>query len=310
MSYRLLSYRSGREARAGLLVGEQVYDAARVTGKPAWSSVLGALQDWTKAHREFAAFAKRIVAGKSKAKGTPLARVKLLAPVLYPGDIYCAGANYTDHMAEMARAQGKEPGPTMKDLGEKPWHFVKTSRSSVVGPGAKVRLPAYSQEVDWEVELAAVIGKTVKDVSADKALACVAGYTIANDLSARDAMKRDKNPPGSPFHYDWVSQKCFEGSCPLGPWIVPASDIGDPHRLGIRLWVNGELMQDSHTSKLIFDTAEQIAMLSSRVTLHPGDLVLTGTPAGVGMGRDRFLKAGDTVKLWIESIGELVHTIA
>jgi len=310
MSYRLLSFQSGREARAGLLVGEQVYDAARVTGKPAWSSVLGALRDWTKAQREFAAFAKRIAAGKSKAKGVPLARAKLLAPVLYPGNIYCAGANYTDHMAEMARAQGKEPGPTMKDLGEKPWHFVKTSRSSVVGPGAKVRLPAYSQKVDWEVELAAVIGKTVKDVATDRALACVAGYTVANDLSARDAMKRDKNPPASPFHYDWVSQKCFEGSCPLGPWIVPAGDIADPHQLGIRLWVNDELMQDSHTSKLIFDTAEQIAMLSSRVTLHPGDLVLTGTPAGVGMGRGRFLKPGDTVKLWIESIGELVHTIA
>jgi 2-keto-4-pentenoate hydratase/2-oxohepta-3-ene-1,7-dioic acid hydratase in catechol pathway len=310
MSYRLLSFRSGNEARAGLLVGEQVYDAARVTGHAEWSSVLGALQDWTKAHREFAAFAKRIASGKSKAKGLPLARAKLLAPVLYPGNIYCAGANYTDHMAEMARAQGKEPGPTMKDLGEKPWHFVKTSRSSVVGPGAKVRLPAYSRKVDWEVELAAVIGKEAKDVPVGKAIACVAGYTIANDLSARDAMKRDKNPPSSPFHYDWVSQKCFEGSCPLGPWIVPAGDIGDPHQLGIRLWVNGELMQDSHTSKLIFDTAEQIAMLSSRVTLHPGDLVLTGTPAGVGMGRGRFLKAGDTVKLWIENIGELAHTIA
>ena len=310
MSYRLLSFRSGREARAGLLVGEQVYDAARVTGVTAWSSVLGALEDWAKAHRQFAAFAKRVAAGRSKAKGVPLARTKLLAPVLYPGNIYCAGANYTDHMAEMARAQGKEPGPTMKDLGEKPWHFVKTSRSSVVGPGAKVKLPGYSQKVDWEVELAAVIGRPAKDVPADKALACVAGYTIANDLSARDAMKRDKNPPSSPFYYDWVSQKCFEGSCPLGPWIVPASDIGDPHRLGIRLWVNGELMQDSHTSKLIFDTAEQIAMLSSRVTLHPGDLVLTGTPAGVGMGRGRFLKPGDTVKLWIENIGELVHTVA
>jgi 2-keto-4-pentenoate hydratase/2-oxohepta-3-ene-1,7-dioic acid hydratase in catechol pathway len=310
MSYRLLSFQSGREARAGLLIGEQIYDAARVTGEPAWSSVLGALQDWAKAQRQFSAFAKRVAAGKSKAKGVPLARAKLLAPVLYPGNIYCAGANYTDHMAEMARAQGKEPGPTMKDLGEKPWHFVKTSRSSVVGPGAKVRLPAYSQKVDWEVELAAVIGRAAKDVPVDKALACVAGYTIANDLSARDAMKRDKNPPASPFHYDWVSQKCFEGSCPLGPWIVPAGDIGDPHQLGIRLWVNGELMQDSHTSKLIFDTAEQIAMLSSRVTLHPGDLVLTGTPAGVGMGRGRFLKSGDTVKLWIENIGELVHTIA
>jgi len=147
-------------------------------------------------------------------------------------------------------------------------------------------------------------------VPVEKALGCVAGYTIANDLSARDAMRRDKNPPTSPFHYDWVSQKCFDGSCPLGPWIVPAGDIRDPHQLGIKLWVNGELMQDSHTSKLIFDTAEQIAMLSSRVTLRPGDLVLTGTPAGVGMGRGRFLKAGDAVKLWIEEIGELNHTLA
>jgi 2-keto-4-pentenoate hydratase/2-oxohepta-3-ene-1,7-dioic acid hydratase in catechol pathway len=309
MGYKLLTYQSGREARAGILVGDMIHDAARLGGEPAWSSVLGALQQWPKASRAFAAAAKRIASGKGKAKGMPLKRAKLLAPVLYPGSIFCAGANYTDHMAEMARAQGKEPGPTMKDLGERPWHFVKTS-SSVVGPGAAVKLPAYSMKVDWEVELAAVIGRTAKDVPVGKALDCVAGYTIANDLSARDAMKRDKNPPGSPFHYDWVSQKCFDGSCPLGPWIVPAGDLRDPHDLGIRLWVNGELMQDSRTSKLIFDTAEQIAMLSSRVTLKPGDLILTGTPAGVGMGRGRFLKAGDTVRLWIEEIGEFSHTLA
>jgi 2-keto-4-pentenoate hydratase/2-oxohepta-3-ene-1,7-dioic acid hydratase in catechol pathway len=310
MSYRLLSYRSGREARAGVCVGDAVYDAARLSGNPAWSSVLGALQEWPKANRAFAAAAKRIAAGKSRAKGVPLARAKLLAPVLYPGNIFCAGANYTDHMAEMARAQGHPPGPNMKELGEKPWHFVKTSASSVVGPGASVKLPAYSQKVDWEVELVAVIGKAAKDVPVAKALGCVAGWTVANDLSARDAMRRAGNPASSPFHYDWVSQKCFDGACPLGPWIVPAGEIRDPHQLGIRLWVNGELMQDSHTSKMIFDTAEQIAMLSSRVTLRPGDLVLTGTPAGVGMGRQRFLKAGDTVKLWIESVGEFSHTIA
>ena len=310
MPYKLLSYQAGQAARAGVLVGDTVYDAAKVTGLSAHSSVLGVLDDWSRAKRLLAQAAKRIESGKGRVKGMPLKRARLLAPVLYPGNIYCAGANYTDHMAEMARAQGKEPGPTMKDLGEKPWHFVKTSRSSVVGPGAAVKLPAYSQKVDWEVELAAVIGRTAKNVPVEKALGCVAGYTIANDLSARDAMKRDKNPPTSPFHYDWVSQKCFDGSCPLGPWIVPAGDIRDPHQLGIKLWVNGELMQDSHTSKLIFDTAEQIAMLSSRVTLHPGDLVLTGTPAGVGMGRGRFLKPGDAVKLWIEAIGELNHTVA
>jgi 2-keto-4-pentenoate hydratase/2-oxohepta-3-ene-1,7-dioic acid hydratase in catechol pathway len=209
----------------------------------------------------------------------------------------------------MARAQGQTPGPTMKELGEKPWHFVKTSRSSIVGPGAKVKLPVYSQMVDWEVELAAVIGKVARDVPVERALEYVAGYTIANDLSARDVMRRDKNPAASPFHYDWLSQKCFDGSCPLGPWIVPSDELRDPQNLGLKLWVNDKLMQDSSTSRMIFDTAEQIAMLSSRVTLQPGDLILTGTPAGVGMPRRVFLKPGDSVKLWIEGIGELSHTM-
>jgi len=306
MSYKLLTYQTGRDARAGILVGETVYDAARLTGVPAYASVRGALRDWSRANRQFAQAARRIEAGKSRAKGVPLKRVKLLAPVPDPGDIFCAGANYTDHVAEMDRAMGKAPGPTMKDLGEKPWHFIKTS-SSVLAPGVPVKLPPYSQKMDWEIELTAVIGRAAKNVPVEKALQYVAGYTIANDLSARDVMRRDKNPPTSPFHFDWLSQKCFDGACPLGPWIVPASEIPDPQGLGIKLWVDGELMQDSHTSKMIFNTAEQIAMLSSRVTLQPGDLVLTGTPSGVGMGRGRFLKAGETVRLWIEKIGEMSH---
>jgi 2-keto-4-pentenoate hydratase/2-oxohepta-3-ene-1,7-dioic acid hydratase in catechol pathway len=267
------------------------------------------LEDWGRARRLLTQASRRIESGKARGKGLPLARARLLAPVLYPGAIYCAGANYTDHMAEMARAQGQTPGPTMKELGEKPWHFVKTSKSSVVGPGTRVKLPVYSQMVDWEVELVAVIGKVARDVPVERALAHVAGYTIANDLSARDVMRRDKNPATSPFHYDWLSQKCFDGSCPLGPWIVPADEMPDPQNLGLKLWVNDTLMQDSNTSRMIFDTAEQIAMLSSRVTLQPGDLVLTGTPAGVGMPRRVFLKAGDSVKLWIEGIGELRHTM-
>src|SRR6266446_4635066 len=180
MPYKLLSYRAGQAARAGVLVGDTVYDAAKVTGLSAHSSVLGVLDDWSRAKRLLAQAAKRIESGKGRVKGMPLKRARLLAPVLYPGNIYCAGANYTDHMAEMARAQGREPGPTMKDLGEKPWHFVKTSRSSIVGPGVAVKLPAYSQKVDWEVELAAVIGTAAKDVPPEKALDCVARYTIAN----------------------------------------------------------------------------------------------------------------------------------
>ena len=310
MPYKLLRYQAGQAARAGVLVGDSVYDAAKATGVAAHSSVIGVLEDWSRAHRLLAQASKRIASGKARLKGTPIKRARLLAPVLYPGNIYCAGANYTDHMAEMARAQGQTPGPTMKELGEKPWHFVKSSRSSVVGPGARVKLPIYSQMVDWEVELAAVIGKVARDVRVEKALDHVAGYTIANDLSARDVMKREKNPATSPFHYDWLSQKCFDGSCPLGPWIVPSSDIGSPQNLALKLWVNDTLMQDSLTSKMIFSTAEQIAMLSSRVTLYPGDLVLTGTPAGVGTPRRLFLKPGDRVKLWIENIGELSHTMA
>jgi len=264
MSYRLLSYVSKGQPRAGLLVNEAVYDLAAATRNAAWSSVLAVLNDWPKAKAALAKAAKA-----TRAKGLPLAKTKLLAPILYPGNIYCAGANYKDHVAEMDRAQGREPGPTMKDRGEKPWHFVKTSKSSVVGPGAKVKLPAFSKAVDWEVELAAVIGKRAKDVSVDKALDCVAGYTIANDLSARDVMRREGNPPTSPFHYDWVSQKCFDGACPLGPWIVPASEIRDPHNLGIKLWIGDELMQDSNTGQMIFDTAEQIAMLSRASRCSP-----------------------------------------
>jgi len=293
---KLVTYSAGaKAARPGIVFEEKVYD---VDG---YESVLAILRDWPR-------FSKKKWS-PGKAKGIPVKKAKLLAPLPDPGAIFCAGANYTDHMEEMARAQNRPPGPNMKEQGEKPWHFIKTA-ASVTGPGSVVRLPAYSKAVDWEVELAAVIGRTAKDVPAEKALDYVAGYTIANDLSARDAMRRDKLPPSAPFHYDWVSQKCFDGACPLGPWIVPASQIGDPQRLGLKLWVGDELMQDSNTAKMIFSTAEQIAMLSSRVTLRPGDLILTGTPAGVGLPRGRFLRAGESVRLWIEKIGELEHRVA
>jgi 2-keto-4-pentenoate hydratase/2-oxohepta-3-ene-1,7-dioic acid hydratase in catechol pathway len=184
MSYKLLSYRAGRDARAGVLVGDSVYDAARITRDAGDASVLGILENWSRASRRLGQAARRIASGKSRAKGVPLARVKLLAPLPVPGNIYCAGANYTDHVAEMFRAQGQPMGPTMKELGEKPWHFIKTSRSSVVGPGAVVKLPAFSRAVDWEVELAAVIGRPARSVSIDKALNYVAGYTIGPESGA------------------------------------------------------------------------------------------------------------------------------
>ena len=294
--YKLATYQTADGPRAGLIVDDTLFDAAKITGKPAYGTVLGILNDWSKAQAALKEAAGK--AGKSKVKGQPVAKVKLMAPVQYPSAIFCAGANYQDHANEMAAKDSRPPPPDPHTLGLESWHFLKASRS-VTNPGATVKISTYSQKMDWEVELAAVIGKPAKNVPLAKALSYVAGYTIANDLSARDRGRRPHIPDTSPFKADWVAHKSFDGSCPLGPWIVPASDIKDPQKLGIKLWVNGVIKQDSNTAQMIFNLAEQIAHLSSRLTLHPGDLILTGTPAGVGAGRGEFLKAGDTVKLWI-----------
>ena len=305
----LLSFQDGTQARAGMLAGGSVYDIARETGEVGFATTVGILNDWQRAEPLLQTAAAGIVAGKEKQPGVALSEVKLLAPLLYPGAIYCAGANYYDHIREMERAQNLAQGPTMKELGERPWHFMKSPRSVVRGPGSVIQLPPFSKTVDWEIELVAVIGRTARNISLADALDYVAGYTIANDLSARDMMVRHKNPANSPFRFDWITHKSFEGSCPLGPWIAPAVDVGDPHKLGLKLWVDGELMQDSNSDQMVFNVAEQVAALSSCLTLYPGDLILTGTPAGVGMPRNVFLKAGQTVKLWIEKIGEFEHTL-
>jgi 2-keto-4-pentenoate hydratase/2-oxohepta-3-ene-1,7-dioic acid hydratase in catechol pathway len=302
-SYKLVTYQSSQGPRAGLLVGEQVFDAAELTGQFSYASVLDILNDWRKAR----GILSDAGAKGGRTKGLPLASTRMRAPVLWPPTIYCAGANYSDHMLEMARALNSEPEPDPHRVGLKPWHFIKASRT-LADPGSKVTLPPASKEVDWEAELTAVIGQQAKDVSLENALDYVAGYTVANDLSARDLMRRPPVRPTSPFFSDWVGQKCFDGACPLGPWIVPASDIPDPQNLGIKLWVNDLIKQDSNTSKMIFNLAEQISHLSSRLTLYPGDLVLSGTPSGVGAARKEFLKPGDVVKVWVENVGTLTHT--
>jgi 2-keto-4-pentenoate hydratase/2-oxohepta-3-ene-1,7-dioic acid hydratase in catechol pathway len=308
--YRLATYQSGAGGRAGVVIEDKVFDAAALTGKQAYASVVGILTDWRNADAALRKAAAGVSnssgkrGGKTRAKSQPLGKTKLLAPVRFPSTIYCAGSNYADHANEMAAREGRPTPVDPHTLGLKAWHFIKASRA-LADPGTRVKISGYCQQMDWEIELAAVIGRTAKDVLQARALSYVAGYTIANDLSARDRGKRANMPDASPFKWDWTKHKTFEGSCPLGPWIVPASDIGDPQKLGLKLWVNGVLKQDSNTSEMIFTLAEQIEQLSAGMTLHPGDIILTGTPAGVGAGRNEFLKAGDTVKLWIEKIGEL-----
>ncbi|MEA2988458.1 MAG: hypothetical protein QOG83_1169 [Alphaproteobacteria bacterium] len=305
--YKLATYQSADGPRAGIVVDDKVFDAAKLTGRPAYASVLGILEDWKTAQGVLKKAAANTA--KARAKGLPLKRTKLLAPIRWPSAIYCAGANYADHAAEMNARNNRPAEPDPHTLGLQSWHFIKASRS-LSNPGATVKTSDYSKQMDWEVELAAVIGRPAKNVPVEKALRYVAGYTAANDLSARDKGRRPHISDTSPFKADWVAHKSFDGSCPLGPWIVPASDIPDPQNLGLKLWVNDVIKQDSHTSKMIFDLAEQISHLSSRLTLHPGDLILTGTPAGVGAGRGEFLKAGDVVKIWVEGIGSLTTRMA
>ena len=300
--YKLATYRSSEGPRAGLVIGEEVFDAAKLTGKPAYASVIAILDDWKTAEGVLKQAAAK--AGKSRIKRQPLKKTKFLAPVQFPSTIYCAGANYADHAAEMAAREGRPAPPDPHTLGLKAWHFLKASHA-VTDPGAPVKISDYAKQMDWEIELVAVIGKQAKNVPLAKALSYVAGYTIGNDLSSRDRGRRANVPDSSPFKWDWTKHKSFDGSCPLGPWIVPAADIGDPQQLGLKLWVNGEIKQDSNTAGMIFTLAEQIEELSAGMTLYPGDLIMTGTPAGVGAGRGEFLKAGDVVKLWIEKIGEI-----
>ncbi|UCV17841.1 fumarylacetoacetate hydrolase family protein [Ferribacterium limneticum] len=309
MSYKLLTYQAeGGTPQAGILVGNQVFDVAAVTGVPAYAVVLDILSDWDSAAEVLKGVAKKIEA--DKLSGIPLERVELLAPVLYPGAIYCAGANYYGHVREMMNLMKMPSDLDPRDLvGPQPWHFIKTARSSVVGHGAKVAVPANTAKFDWEAELVAVIGRTAKNVSLENALDYIAGYTISNDLSARDLGKREGVPEFSPFRFDWVGQKCFDGGLPVGPWITPADEIPDPEQLAIKLWVNDVIKQDSMTSDIIYGVAEQIAFLSSRVTLYPGDMIVTGTPAGVGTARNEFLKAGDKVRIFVEKIGELSHSV-
>jgi len=302
--YKLVTYEGAEGPRAGIVIGEQVCDAAKLTGHSADQSVLGMLQDWAAARERLDKAAGLSPAGQS------LAATRLLAPILWLSAIYCVGANYADHAAEMARASGRTPEPDPHTLGLKPWHFLKAGRSTLAAHDEMVRITGVSKTMDWEVELAAVIGRAAKNVPADKALDYVAGYTVANDLSARDLARRPNVPDTAPFKFDWVAHKNFDGSCSLGPWIVLSQDIPDPQKLGLKLWVNDVIKQDSNTSRMIFTLAEQIEHLSSRITLQPGDVLLTGTPAGVGAARPEFLKAGDRVKLWIENIGTLTNKMA
>lgn len=280
-------------AQACLAVSGKLYPLAGFgDGKfPAGTAIADLFKNWTENEPRLAALA-------SKAREAA-ANAELLAPLLYPGKILCAGANYYDHMAEMGF-------PDVKKETQRLFFFMKPPRQAVIGPGATVKMPRGTKAFDWEIELAAIIGKTARYVTPEAALSHIAGYTVSIDLSARDF----NQAPDQFYKFDWVAGKAADTCCPMGPWIVPASAFPDPQNIALKLSVNGETKQDSNTSKMIYSIAEQIARASEIMTLEPGDVVLTGTPAGVGVPKKTFLKVGDRIDAEIAGIGALSVSIA
>lgn len=220
--------------------------------------------------------------------------VAFAPPVALPNKLICIGQNYHDHIAEM-------PIPTVPTY---PYSFLKPPSTTLRGSGGAVAVPSVATMLDWEAELAVIIGRTVKDIPASQALGAVAGYANLNDLSARDWL--EKRPP---VGVDWIRHKAFDGFAPMGPYMMPARFVGDPQVMPIRLSVNGVLKQNSNTNQMVFTIADIVSYLSGVMTLEPGDVIATGTPAGVGYGRSprEFLKAGDVVDIEIGDLGVL-HT--
>src|SRR5512143_2039751 len=208
IDYKLLTYGALQGPRAGIIVEEEVFDLAGLTDSPSYEAMLDVLKDWEAARAVLHKAVEETKAGKIK--GIPVEKVKLLVPVL-PSAIFCAGANYVDHVQEMAAALKINPDPDPRSSGLNPWHFIKASRS-VVETQSTVLLPETSGMVDWEAELVAVVGRPAKNVSVDHALCYIAGYTVGNDLSARDLSTRPNVTGNSPFKYDWVSHKSFDGA--------------------------------------------------------------------------------------------------
>jgi 2,4-diketo-3-deoxy-L-fuconate hydrolase len=261
----------------------------------AYADMASALNDWD--HLE------PVLRELNPADGSPANEARLLAPLPAPGKLICAGANYRSHLQEML-GSGEVPA------GFEPFFFILPA-TSIIGSGETITIPEdESARVDWEAELGVVIGREAKDVSVDEALSVVAGYTIVNDISSR-GYHRVADPLAPPFAFDWLRSKGRDTFTPIGPSVTPSWFIPDPQSLPVQLRRNGVLEQDGNTLDMIFGVAQLIASASSIMTLKPGDVLATGTPAGVGAGQGKgeFLRVGDTLEVSIAPLGTLCNEV-
>jgi 2-keto-4-pentenoate hydratase/2-oxohepta-3-ene-1,7-dioic acid hydratase in catechol pathway len=230
--------------------------------------------------------------------------VQLIAPLTKPGKLLAAAANYQDHITET----GADP---LDKSRLSPRLFIKPA-TSIIGPQTPIQLPELSEQVDWEAELSVVIGAPAKDIPVEQALEVVTGYLSSNDVSARSldyGFERDTDDKAVWF-FDWLAGKWFDGFAPLGPWLVTADEIPDPQDLSVELELNGELRQQGSTKAMIFSVAELIAHASRLTTLQPGDVIMTGTPSGVGAASGTYLRSGDVMAVTIGPLGTLVTPVA
>lgn len=274
---KLASFEANGKPRIGIVSGDGLIEIP--------GDMISLIRDWDSRKDELAKL------GREAKPQFKLSDVHLLAPVPNPQKILAIGLNYADHVQESG-----QPMP------ERQIWFSKLP-SAVNGPFDEIEIPAASPAVDYEAELVFIVGKRCRNVSREQAASAIFGYCAGNDVSVRDWQ----------FHTSqWILGKSFDTHAPFGPCIVTADEVGDPHALGIRCFVNGEKRQDSNTKNLVFDVYDQIALLSQAMTLMPGDVVFTGTPGGVGFASrpPNFLKAGDMVRVEIDRVGAIEAKMA
>jgi 2-keto-4-pentenoate hydratase/2-oxohepta-3-ene-1,7-dioic acid hydratase in catechol pathway len=270
---KLATYTAEGTMRTGIVVGDRIID----TGVP--GTMIDLIKGWD-------ALKSTLEAKAAAGGGVPLSSVKLEAPVQRPGKIFAIGLNYADHIAE-----------SKMGTPERQVWFTK-AQTSVNGPFDPIDIARTTATADYEVELVAIIGQGGKHIAAADAPAAIFGYCVGNDVTERMWQHATQQ---------WSLGKSFDTHAPMGPWIVTADELGDPHGLGIRCFVNGEKRQDSNTNHLVFNVWQQVEHLSVGMTLEPGDVLFTGTPGGIGAAMDprQFLKAGDVVRCEIDTLGAI-----
>lgn len=240
----------------------------------------------------------------------PATSVRLMAPIPRPNKVLALAGNYSEHIREAALKRGFKLGLSdspRQTTVPRPFLMPPTV---VIGPGDTIPWPVYSKEIDHELELAVVIGKKARHVDASEAPDHVAGYTIANDVSARSVtFARGREERAWDEFYDWLNGKWADGFCPMGPWLVTKDEIADVQNLKMTLKVNGEVRQDANTSQMIYPVADIVSFLSHIMTLEPGDIIATGTPSGVGVATGNFLRPGDLIECDIEGLGTVTNIL-